>query len=84
MPLFHYLCECNYSATKFYRQAKDAPASLVCLKCGKEQKKKLSSPNSLSKIVIDNGVQARSVEIIPNIIEINEARSSKTYRNEDE
>lgn len=84
MPLIHYLCICDYSATKFFRKAKDAPSSFPCAKCGKEQKKQLSAPSSSSKITVDNGVQSRAVEILPNIIELNEERSSKTYREKDE
>lgn len=83
MPLIAFLCECKISKTKYYRQVKDVPAFVVCESCGKEAKKSLSAPSSSSKIVIDNGVQARQVEIIPNIIEINEERSKKDYRNED-
>lgn len=63
------------------RQAKDAPASFLCPNCNIDQmKKQLSSPSSSSKIVVDNGVQARAVEIVPDIIEINKARSEKDYR----
>lgn len=80
MPLIHYLCECNYSATKFFRVAKDAPATLPCEKCGKIQKKMLSAPTTSSKITVDNGFQARAVEITPNIVEINKKRSEKNYR----
>lgn len=80
MPLIHYLCECKYSQTKFYRQAKDAPATLPCVKCGKEFKKQLSAPSSTSKITVDNGFQARAVEINPDIVEINRERSEKDYR----
>jgi len=43
-------------------------------------KKMLSAPTSLSKVTVDNGFQAKAVEIIPNIIELNEERSSKDYR----
>lgn len=45
-------------------------------------KKILSSPSSSSKISVDNGVQARAVEISPDIIETNEERSKKNYREE--
>jgi hypothetical protein len=45
-------------------------------------KKLLSAPSSTSKITVDNGVQARAVEINPDIIEINEARANKNYREE--
>ena len=63
------------------RQAKDAPASFLCPVCNKNDlKKQLSAPSSSSKISVDNGVQARAVEITPDIIEINKARSEKDYR----
>jgi hypothetical protein len=83
MPLINYLCECKKTVSKFFRQAKDAPAFFTCPDCKKDTlKKQLSSPSSLSKIVVDNGVQARAVEIIPNIVELNEERSNKDYREE--
>lgn len=80
MPLIRYKCECTNSKGKMFRQASDAPASLPCAKCGKEMKRALSAPSSESKIVIDNGVQARSVEVNPDIVEINKERSEKNYR----
>lgn len=80
MPLIAYQCECKNVIKKFVRTAKDAPSSLICTKCSKEMKKLLSAPSSTSKIVVDNGVQARAVEINPNIVEINEARANKDYR----
>ncbi len=80
MPLILYSCECNHTEKKYHRQVKDAPASIVCINCNKDMKKSLSSPSSSSKIVVDNGIQARAVEITPNIIEINEERSQKNYR----
>lgn len=80
MPLIAYACECNHSEKKFFRQAKDAPASVACKNCEKQMKKQLSSPTSSSKITVDNGVQARAVEIIPDIVEINKERSEKNYR----
>jgi hypothetical protein len=82
MPLIHYKCECGHAGSKFYRQAKDAPAVLSCVKpdCDKTAKKQLKAPSSTSKIIIDNGIQARQVEVNPDIIEINKARSEKNYR----
>jgi transcription initiation factor IIE alpha subunit len=80
MPLISYLCEGKHVENKFYRQVKDAPASFLCPKCGKDMKKSLSAPSSSSKIVIDNGLQARAVEIIPDIVEINKERSEKNYK----
>ena len=82
MPLIAYACKNGKKEKKFVRQAKDAPASFLCPAedCYHEMKKQLSSPSSSSKITVDNGVQARAVEITPDIIEINKARSEKDYR----
>jgi hypothetical protein len=82
MPLIAYVCECKNSKTKYYRQVKDIPAFIICDQCSKEMRKSLSAPSSSSKIVVDNGLQARAVEIIPDIVEINQERSKKDYREE--
>lgn len=80
MPLIAYACKCGNTDKKFTRQAKSAPVSFLCPKCNIDQMtKQLSSPSSSSKITIDNGVMARAVEIVPDIIEINKARSEKDY-----
>lgn len=42
-------------------------------------KKQLSAPSSSSKVTVDNGVQARAVEVNPDIVEINEQRANKNY-----
>jgi tetraacyldisaccharide-1-P 4'-kinase len=85
MPLIYYTGKCNHSVSKFFRQAKDAPVSIFCPAedCYHDLKKQLKSPSSASKIVVDNGFQARAVEIDPDIVEINEERSSKDYSKED-
>ena len=80
MPLFHYACANEHSVKKYFRQVAQAPASLVCEVCQSPMKKLLSPPSSTSKIIVDNGFQARQVEINPDIIEINQARSNKDYR----
>jgi uncharacterized pyridoxamine 5'-phosphate oxidase family protein len=80
MPIIAYSCECKNVTKKFYRSAKDSPTVLICDKCKKEMKKMLSSPSSVSKISIDNGVQARAVEIVPNIVELNQERANKNYK----
>lgn len=86
MPLIHYLCtqqSCGHGVSKFHRQAKDAPAVLSCEVCKHDAKKQLKAPSSVSKIIIDNGFQARAVEVNPEIIEINKARAEKNYSQED-
>lgn len=80
MPIIRFKCECTNEVGKFFRRVSDVPFSFPCNKCAKDMKKVLSAPNSGSKIVIDNGVQARAVEIVPDIVEINKERSSKNYR----
>ena len=80
MPLITYACECAHSEKKFFRRSADAPPVIPCKMCNRVMKKSLSSPSSSSKITVDNGVQARAVEITPNIIEINQERASKNYR----
>lgn len=62
MPIIRYNCQCGESVGKFYRAGASAPALLPCV-CGLELKRTLAGPTSDSKIVVDNGVQARKVEI---------------------
>ena len=81
MPLIAYACEpCNSVVKKFVRAAKDSPSFLICTNCAKNMKKLLSAPSSSSKITVDNGHQARAVEINPDIVEINQDRSNKNLR----
>lgn len=84
MPLIAYACTAGHVTKKMIRQAKDAPAHFPCPAddCYHEAKKQLGAPSSVSKIIVDNGVQSRQVEILPNIVEINEARANKNYSEE--
>lgn len=83
MPLIYYVCENKHSIKKFFRQAKAAPALVPCLECDRQMRKSLSAPSSGSKISVDNGVQAKSVEIDLSVIEANVGeRSTKNYREE--
>lgn len=83
MPIIAYACDCGHSTKKFYRQVAKSPAVLFCEYCNKENmKKQLSIPSSTSKVSMDNGVQARAVEINPDIIAINKERSEKNYSEE--
>lgn len=58
------------------------PTDLRCPVCSKIMKKVLLAPSSSSKVTIDNGFQARAVEVNPDIVEINEARANRDYREE--
>jgi hypothetical protein len=55
----------------------DIKEETPCKICGKKARRNLSSPASSSTMKIDNGVQARAVEIDPNIMEINGERANK-------
>jgi len=80
--MIHYTCsDCGFTFTKLFRGA-PFPTILGCEQCKGNMKKELSAPSSSSKISVDNGVQARRVEISPDIIETNDARSKKDYREE--
>jgi uncharacterized Zn finger protein len=80
MPLIYYLCECSGSTSKFFRRPKEAPPSVKCQKCGKEQKKQLSAPNAKSIVIVDNGVQARSTEVDLELVKDIEERSTKDFK----
>ena len=82
MPLLNYVCFCQEVQKKYFKIARDAPSMIKC-KCGLEAKKAFGSTSSSHKIVVDNGLMARRVEIDPNINEINDERSAKNYSEED-
>ena len=82
MPMVNYACENGHTDKKMFRKASDIPTFIDCSHCDKKMRKQLSAPSSSSKISVDNGVQARRVEISPDIIEVNEERSKKNYREE--
>jgi DNA-directed RNA polymerase subunit RPC12/RpoP len=80
MPMIRYLCtndQCGKSNSKLFRSGNQVEQEIQCKECGGKARRTLSSPASSSKIVIDNGVQARAVEINPNIMEINSERARK-------
>ncbi len=81
MPLIAYKCNCGHLISKYERQVSNVPAVLTCPFCKTDTLKKiLSAPSSSSKITVDNGVQARAVEIDPNIIEMNQERANKDQK----
>lgn len=82
MPLINYTCECNFFKNKLFRNPKESPNTIKCEKCGKDMKKNISSPSNSHKIIIDDGFMAKSIEIIPDIVEINQQRSIKNHRDE--
>lgn len=83
MPLISYPCKCGETAKKYVKSAKDAAAFISCPKCGAEAKKGFGNTSSSHKIIIDNGLMSRRIEVDPNIMEINDERSSVDRTEED-
>jgi hypothetical protein len=80
MPLIPYICNsCGFTCKKMLRRA-PFPSTLICDKCDGSMTRSLRAPSQSSKITVDNGYQARAVEIEPNIVEINEEQSKKNLR----
>jgi hypothetical protein len=61
--------------------AVDAPKNLECpRKCEVGMKKQLSAPSSTSVITVDNGHQAKAVEVNLEVVKSNEENSTKDFR----
>lgn len=80
MPLVNYLCkDCGHKEEKLLRPGK-ITGSIECLKCKGNSIKQMGTPASVSKITVDNGWQAKSVEIMPDILELHQERGKKQDR----
>lgn len=80
MPRILYTCpDCGTEKKKFYRPKSEIKNTIEC-KCGGELKRQLSSPTQKSKIVVDNGVQAKAVELDREIVEIIEDREQQDLK----
>ncbi len=82
MPLINYICSCGEISKKYFKTAKDVPSTVRC-KCESEARRAFGSTSSSHKIIVDNGLMARRLEIDPDIMEINDDRSKKDYSQED-
>jgi hypothetical protein len=77
MPLLNYACSCGEITKKYVKHARDSASFIVCPNCGLEARKSFGETSVGHKIVIDNGLMARSVELqSPDIMEINDERSA--------
>jgi DNA-directed RNA polymerase subunit RPC12/RpoP len=74
MPMIKYVCKCGNEKSKFFSNTNKILDSIKCEKCGEEIVRTLSSPSQRSKITVDNGVQAKAVELDRQIVEIIEDR----------
>lgn len=82
MPLINYSCSCGEVYKKYFKTAKDALPSVDC-ECGAKALKSFGAMSVAHKIVIDNGLMSKSVEISPDVMQINEERSKIDYSEED-
>lgn len=73
MPMIKFECnnpECKNSITKHFVNAKDIPPFLDCGGCGTGKlERQIGAPSSKSTQVIDNGIQARRVEVMNDVVE---------------
>lgn len=74
MPIVKYKCECGYEKKKFFSSAIKITKTIKCDKCEERMKRLLSGPTQRSKMIVDNGVQARETELDREIVEIIEDR----------
>ena len=80
MPRIPYICStCQKTKKKFYKSSKNIAKQIEC-ECGGELLRQLSSPSSKSTMVVDNGVQAKAVELDRNIVEIIEDREEASLK----
>jgi hypothetical protein len=74
MPMINFDCSCGHAKKKFFSNAKKITDTIECDKCKGKMVRQLSSPSQRSKMVIDNGVQAKAVELDREIVDIIEDR----------
>ena len=79
MPLINYLCECSETTKKYVKLVADVLKTVDCPKCGNQASRVFGNTSSSTKVLIDNGLMARKLELDPAIMEINDERSSKDY-----
>lgn len=83
MPIIKYVCNCEEIQKKYFKMAKDAPSFIKC-KCGANAPKRFGSVSIGHKIIIDNGLMAKAVELqSPDIMEINDERARKDQTEDD-
>lgn len=73
MPMIEFQCnnpECDNNITKYYKKIDDIPPFLDCGACGTGKLERgLSTPGTKSTQYVDNGLQARKVEVSKDIVE---------------
>ncbi len=73
MPMISFKCnnpDCDNSIVKMFTKVKDIPPFLDCGACGTGKlERQLGAPSSKGTQIIDNGIQARRVEVMNDVVE---------------
>ena len=79
--LIKFICnnpDCDNQITKFYKNFKDIAPFLDCGACGTGKlERTLGAPTSKTTQVIDNGMQARKVEVMNAVVEKEQEKLNK-------
>ena len=73
MMLIKFVCnnpDCDNSIKKYFKKSKDIPCFLDCGACGTGKlERQLGAPSTKTTQIIDNGIQARQVEVSTEVVE---------------
>jgi hypothetical protein len=83
MPILAYACEDGHVTKKFFRKLPGKDVTFVCPVCLKPVQHQLCAPNSQSIVTVDNGVQAKAVEVNLDMIEKIREQSVKDFSQKD-
>jgi hypothetical protein len=62
--------DCDNEISKFFHKHTDVPPFLECGACGTgKMERELSAPSTKSTIVVDNGYQSKSVELLTETVQ---------------
>lgn len=71
--------KCDNTSSKYFRKSKDVSDEVECTECGGQMERQLGAPNTKSTQFIDNGLQARRVEVSSDIVQ---QEKDKLYRDD--
>ena len=76
--------ECNNEITKLFKSKLDIPPFLDCGDCGSGKlERQLSAPSTKSTQIVDNGMQARQVEVMNEVVLKQEEKVKRESSNND-
>lgn len=79
--LINFVCnnpDCNNSVEKFIKKVSDIPPFLDCGECGTGKlERQLGAPFTKTTMVVDNGIQAKQVEVSTEVVLKEEEKSRR-------